>query len=102
MTGIQGRVLVVDDDAAIRTVVREALRREGHVVETAGSVAEMRSAIGPFAPDVLVTDVVLPDGDGLDLVPGLIAERPGLPIIVLSARNTLATAVRATEQGAFD
>jgi two-component system nitrogen regulation response regulator GlnG len=97
-----GRILVVDDDAAIRTVVREALRREGHVVETASSIAGMRSAIGPFAPDVLVTDVLLPDGDSLDIVPELIAAHPGLPIIIFSARNTLATAVRATEQGAFD
>ncbi len=97
-----GRVLVVDDDAAIRTVVREALRRGGHVVETASSAAEMRRSLSSFAPDVLVTDVMLPDGDGLDLVPEILERRPGLPIIVLSARNTLATAVRATEQGAFD
>ncbi len=97
-----GRILVVDDDAAIRTVVREALRREGHDVETATSVAGMRGAIGPFAPDVLVTDVVLPDGDSLDILPEIIAAYPGLPIIIFSARNTLATAVRATEQGAFD
>ncbi len=97
-----GRILVVDDDAAIRTVVREALRREGHVVETAGSVAEQRRALDAFAPDVLITDVVLPDGNGLDLVPELLAAYPGLPVIVLSAQNTLATAVRATEQGAFE
>ncbi len=99
---LSGRILIVDDDAAIRTVVREALRRGGHVVETAGSIAEMRRAIGSFAPDVLVTDVMLPDGDGLDMVPDLAARYPDLPVIVLSARNTLATAVRATEQGAFE
>ena len=92
-----GRILVVDDDAAIRTVVRE-----GHVVETAATLAELRRTIGPFAPDVLVTDVVLPDGDGLDLVPELVERHPDLPVIVLSARNTLATAVRANERGAFD
>ncbi len=97
-----GRILVVDDDAAIRTVVREALRREGYLVETAGSVAEQRRALDAFAPDVLVTDVVLPDGNGLDLVPELLLAYPGLPVIVLSAQNTLATAVRATEQGAFE
>ncbi len=68
-----GRVLVVDDDAAIRTVVREALRRQGHVVETASSVAEQKAAIEAFAPQVLITDVVLPDGDGLDVVPELVA-----------------------------
>ena len=97
-----GRILVVDDDAAIRTVVREALRREGHVVETASSVAEQRRALISFQPQVLVTDVVLPDGNGLDVVPETLRDYPGLPIIVLSAQNTLATAVRATEQGAFD
>jgi two-component system nitrogen regulation response regulator GlnG len=98
----QGRILVVDDDAAIRTVVREALRRSGHSVETAGSVAELRRNIKSFEPQVLVTDVILPDGNGLDLVPGLLAEFPMMPIIVLSAQNTFATAVRATEQGAFE
>jgi len=97
-----GRILVVDDDAAIRTVVREALRRQGHTVETAGSVAEQRAAIDSFAPEVLITDVVLPDGNGLDVVPALIAADPGLPVIVLSAQNTLTTAIRATEQGAFE
>jgi two-component system nitrogen regulation response regulator GlnG len=97
-----GRILVVDDDAAIRTVVREALRRQGHVVETVGTIADMRRALGDFAPDVLVTDVMLPDGDGLEIVPEIVCRHPGLPVIVLSARNTLATAVRATEQGAFD
>jgi two-component system nitrogen regulation response regulator GlnG len=97
-----GRVLVTDDDAAIRTVVREALRRAGHIVETAGSLADMRRAIRTFRPQVLVTDVVLPDGNGLDAVPALIAEHPAMPVIVLSAQNTFTTALRATEQGAFD
>ena len=97
-----GRILVTDDDAAIRTVVREALRREGHVVEVAASVAEQRQLMKSFNPQVLVTDVVLPDGNGLDVVPELLAQNPRMPIIVLSAQNTLTTAVRATEQGAFE
>jgi two-component system nitrogen regulation response regulator GlnG len=97
-----GRILVVDDDAAIRTVVREALRREGHIVETAGTVAEQRRMLESFAPQVLVTDVVLPDGNGLDIVPEMLLAYPRMPIIVLSAQNTFTTAVRATEQGAFD
>ncbi len=100
MTG--GRILVVDDDDAIRLVISEALRRDGHVVETAASVAEQREALGRFDPDVLVTDVILPDGNGLDAVPEILARKPDLPIIVLSAQNTLTTAVRATEQGAFE
>lgn len=102
MSGGPGSVLVVDDDGAIRTVVAAALKREGHRVTTAASLAEMRRALGSGVPDVLVTDVVLPDGNGLDVVPTLLAEHPDLPVIVFSAQNTLATAVRATEVGAFD
>ncbi len=98
----QSKILVVDDDDAIRLVIDEALRGEGYEVRTAASVAEQAAILDHFDPDVLVTDVILPDGNGLDLVPEILAKRPGLPIIVLSAQNTLATAVRATEQGAFE
>jgi len=97
-----GRVLVCDDDAAIRTVVREALRRAGHTVDTAASAADLKRVIRAFRPQVLLTDVVLPDGNGLDLIPELLVDHPHMPIIVLSAQNTFTTAMRATEQGAFD
>jgi two-component system, NtrC family, nitrogen regulation response regulator GlnG len=98
----RARILIVDDDDAIRMVVTEALRRDGHEVRSAASVAEQKVLLESFMPDVLVTDVILPDGNGLDLVPAILAKRPDLPVIVLSAQNTLTTAVRATEQGAFD
>lgn len=97
-----GRILVVDDDEAIRTVVSEALRRDGHLVAAAASVAEQRALMESFAPDLLITDVILPDGNGLDLVPEWLARNPEMPIIIFSAQNTLSTAVRATEQGAFE
>ena len=97
-----GRILIVDDDEAIRTVIAEAMRREGHQVAAAASVAEQTDLLTIFEPDVLITDVILPDGNGLDMVPLILAQRPDLPIIVLSAQNTLSTAVRATEQGAFE
>ena len=97
-----GTVLVVDDDNAIRTVVAAALKREGHRVTAAASLAEMRRELRLAVPDVLVIDVVLPDGNGLDTVAALMGEHPDLPVIVFSAQNTLATAVRATEVGAFD
>jgi two-component system, NtrC family, nitrogen regulation response regulator GlnG len=97
-----GRVLIVDDDEAIRTVITEALRRQGHIVAAAASVAEQMAMVESFDPEVLITDVMLPDGNGLDQVPHILAKRPHLPVIVLSAQNTLSTAVRATEQGAFE
>ncbi|HEU0044753.1 nitrogen regulation protein NR(I) [Sphingomonas sp.] len=100
--GKRSTVLVVDDDAAIRTVVAQALRRAGHEVVTADSLAAADRALAAATPDVLVTDVVLPDGNGLDHL-AIVAERhPALPVIVLSARNTLITAVRATEAGAYE
>ena len=97
-----GKVLIVDDDDAVRTVVAHALRRAGHAVRTAASLADMARELRTHPPDVLVTDVVLPDGDGIDHAGRLATERPGMPVIVLSARNTLTTAVRATEAGAYD
>ena len=98
----QGSVLVVDDDSAIRTVVAQALRREGHRVTTAATLAELDVQLAASMPDVLITDVVLPDGNGLDRVERIVRDYPRLPVIVFSARNTLTTAVRATEVGAYD
>jgi two-component system, NtrC family, nitrogen regulation response regulator GlnG len=98
----RAKILLVDDDAAIRTVVTEALQRDGYDVRSAASVAEQVAMLDMFVPDLLITDVILPDGNGLDVIPTILAARPDLPIIVLSAQNTLTTAVRATEQGAFE
>ncbi|HEY1125812.1 MAG TPA: nitrogen regulation protein NR(I) [Sphingobium sp.] len=102
MSRLTGKVLVVDDDPAICVVIAEALKRQGHVVRTVGSIAERRAALAAFKPDLLVTDVMLPDGDGLDDVSELIKADPQLKVIILSAQNTLNTAVRATGQGAFE
>jgi len=95
-------ILVADDDAAIRTVVRQALTRAGHIVRTTETVAGLWSLVDAGDGDCVITDVILPDANGLDWVPRILARRPGLPVIVMSAQNTLSTAVRATEQGAFD
>ncbi|MBU0556517.1 MAG: nitrogen regulation protein NR(I) [Alphaproteobacteria bacterium] len=102
MTRLTGKILVVDDDPAICVVVSEALKRQGHIIRTAGSIAERHEALASFMPDVLITDVILPDGDGLDDVGGILASEPDLKVIILSAQNTLNTAVRATGQGAFE
>ncbi|MDF2493375.1 nitrogen regulation protein NR(I) [Sphingomonas sp.] len=97
-----GAILLVDDDDAIRVVVAQALRRAGHSVRSASSIAELDRELAASRPDVLLTDVVLPDGDGIDVTQRLSREMPELPVIVLSARNTLSTAVRANEAGAYD
>ncbi|QQV75820.1 nitrogen regulation protein NR(I) [Sphingomonas aliaeris] len=97
-----GNILVVDDDAAIRTVVAQSLRREGHKVTSVATLAEMEVQLAIAMPDVLISDVILPDGNGLDRIARLTVDHPSLPVIVLSAQNTLSTAVRATEVGAYD
>ncbi len=96
------RILVVDDDAAIRTVVAQALRRAGHEVQTAETLAQLDRILATRVPDVLVTDVILPDGDGIERVREIGQHLPQLPIIILSAQNTLTTAVRAAEVGAYE
>ncbi|GGE04540.1 nitrogen regulation protein NR(I) [Polymorphobacter glacialis] len=95
-------VIVADDDAAIRTVVRQALTRAGYQVRLTETAAGLVKLVSEGRGDVVVTDVILPDANGLDTIPKLLALRPGLRVIVMSAQNTLSTAVRATEQGAFD
>ncbi|MDX3910538.1 MAG: sigma-54 dependent transcriptional regulator [Sphingobium sp.] len=102
LSGLTGKVLVVDDDPAICIVVGEALRRQGHKVKTAATIRERATLLDTFAPEVLITDVVLPDGNGLDDVAAIIEDDPLISVIILSAQNTLNTAVRATEKGAFE
>lgn len=96
------RILVVDDDAAIRTVVAQALRRAGHDVQTAETLAQVDRMLATRVPDVLITDVILPDGDGIARAKEIGERLPQLPIIILSAQNTLTTAVRAAEVGAYE
>ncbi|HEX7871352.1 MAG TPA: nitrogen regulation protein NR(I) [Sphingobium sp.] len=103
MNAMSGRrILVVDDDQAVCVVISEALKRQGYTVKTVGSIAERRTQIEEFQPELLISDVMLPDGDGLEDIGAIIAERPSLGVIILSAQNTLDTAVRATAQGAFE
>jgi two-component system nitrogen regulation response regulator GlnG len=102
MGALPAKVLLVDDDNSVRVVVAQALRRAGHDVRTAASLAELERELVSHPPDVLVTDVVLPDGDGIERAGEVLVRRPDMPVIVLSARNTLTTAVRANEAGAYD
>ncbi len=95
-------ILVADDDRSIRTVLSQALGRAGHDVRTTGTAANLWRWISDGEGDLVITDVVMPDENGLDLIPRIRKIRPDLRIIVMSAQNTLLTAVRATERGAFE
>ena len=95
-------VLLAEDDPAIRTVVTRALGRHGYRIQATSMASTLWRWIADGAGDVLVTDVGLPDENALDLLPRIRSRRADLPIIVMSAQNTLLTAVRANERGAFD
>jgi two-component system nitrogen regulation response regulator GlnG len=95
-------ILVADDDRAIRTVLTQALGRQGHVVRTTGNAATLWQWVKEGEGDLVITDVVMTDENGLDLIPRIKKLRPHLRILVMSAQNTLLTAVKATERGAFE
>ena len=95
-------ILVADDYRAIRTVLSQALMRLGHEVRTAGNASTLWRWVADGEGDLVITDVVMPDENGLDLIPRIKKLRPDLRVIVMSAQNTLLTAVKAAERGAFD
>jgi two-component system nitrogen regulation response regulator GlnG len=96
------RALLVEDDASIAKVITAALEDEGLVVERCDSVAGRDRLLAAGTFDVMLTDVMLTDGDGIATLGPVRALHPDLPIIVLSAQNTLDTAVRASDTGAFE
>ncbi len=97
-----GLILVADDDAAIRTVLNQALGRAGYEVRTTGTAAGLWRWVSAGDGNLVITDVVLPDESGFDLIPRIKRTRPDLPVVVMSAQNTILTAITAAERGAFD
>ena len=97
-----GTILIADDDNAIRTVLIQALGRAGYNIRTTGNAATLWKWVLEGEGDLVITDVVMPDGNGLDLIPRIKKIRPNLQIIVMSAQNTMMTAVNATQRGAFE
>ena len=95
-------ILVCDDDSAIRTVLNQALGRAGYDVRTTGTAAGLWRWVSAGEGNLIITDVVLPDESGFDLIPRIKRMRPDLPILVMSAQNTLLTAITAAERGAFE
>ena len=98
----EATVLVADDDSAIRTVLTQALTRKGYDVRTTGNAATLWRWVTDGDGDIVITDVMMPDGNGLDLLPQIKKRREDLRVIVMSAQNTLLTAVKAAERGAFE
>ena len=98
----RGTVLIADDDTAIRTVLNQALARAGYAPRATGNAATLWRWVSQGEGDVVITDVVMPDENAFDLIPRMKKLRPDLPIIVMSAQNTLMTALTAAEKGAYE
>jgi len=99
---MDGTVLVADDDRTIRTVLTQALTRAGCKVHATSSLMTLMRWVEEGKGDLVISDVIMPDGNGLETLPRISAERPGLPVIVISAQNTIMTAIQAAEADAFD
>jgi len=98
----KGTILIADDDTAIRTVLNQALARAGYVPRATGNAATLWRWVSQGEGEVVITDVVMPDESAFDLIPRIKKLRPELPIIVMSAQNTLMTALTAAEKGAYE
>ena len=95
-------VLIADDDRSIRTVLTQALGRSGYQVRSTGNAATLWRWVEDGEGDLVITDVIMPDENGLDLIPRIRRIRPELRVVVMSAQSTLMTAVKATQRGAFE
>ncbi|MDE3028597.1 MAG: response regulator [Paracoccaceae bacterium] len=99
---MDGTVLVADDDRTIRTVLTQALTRAGCKVHATSSLMTLMRWVEEGKGDLVISDVMMPDGNGLEALPRIAKERPGLPVIVISAQNTIMTAIQAAEAEAYD
>lgn len=99
---MDGTVLVADDDRTIRTVLTQALTRAGCKVHATSSLVTLMRWVDEGKGDLVISDVMMPDGNGLEMLPKISEKRPGLPVIVISAQNTIMTAIQATEADAYD
>jgi two-component system, OmpR family, response regulator MprA len=99
---MEGRLLVVEDDAQVRSMVVRTLRYEGFEVESAGDIATAMAAVRQSTPDAVLLDLLLPDGDGMELCRRLRASGALYPILMLTARDGLSDRILGLESGADD
>ena len=89
----QKKIAVIDDERTIQATLTAVLQRHGYVVETAPNAAQGRQLVAQMKPDLVLLDLGLPDGDGLDVLKELRAARPDLPVMILTAHDSIANAI---------
>src|SRR5689334_2846668 len=96
-------ILVVDDEADIRTLLKEILSEEGYEVDVAANAGQARASKAKQTPDLVLLDIWMPDVDGITLLREWSANSVnGCPVVMMSGHGTVETAVEATRLGAFD
>jgi two-component system, NtrC family, nitrogen regulation response regulator NtrX len=95
------KVLIIDDERNLRRMLRALLEAEGYAVEEADRGDRGLEAAESFQPEVVLLDLVLPGGSGLEVLPRILDRHPGLPVVMMSGEATLADAMEATRRGAF-
>ncbi len=99
---LRGRVLVVEDEAYVRQSLGEMLKARGYEVDLAGGVAEALGLLAHHTVDVILTDLKMPAGGGLELVQSAKTQHPEVPVIVLTGFGTVASAVECLQAGAVN
>ncbi|MDP3489229.1 MAG: sigma 54-interacting transcriptional regulator [Phenylobacterium sp.] len=102
MSAAGKKILIADDDSSIRLVLSQSFTRLGYQVRATGNASTLLKWVSEGEGDLVITDVMMPDENVFDVLPRIRKERPKLPVIIMSAQNTLLTAVNAAEIGAFD
>jgi two-component system response regulator PilR (NtrC family) len=95
-------LLIVDDEASLRDFLSIVFEEEGWRVETAGSVGEARAVLAKNEPDLILCDLMLPDGSGIDLLREVKAATPSIALVMITAHTSTKSAVEALKAGAFD
>ena len=98
---MQKTIVVIDDDRTIQATLSAVLPRHGYDVRVGPNASQGKKRVAEVKPDLVLLDLGLPDADGLDVLRELKAEHPDLPVIVLTANDSLANAIESIKQGAF-
>jgi two-component system nitrogen regulation response regulator GlnG len=96
------RLLIIDDDDSIRWVLEKTAVKENILTRSIGSASQVEDAIRDFKPDAIISDIRMPDSDGLEMLSELQESHPDLPVIIMTAHSDLETAVAAFKGGAFE
>ena len=99
---MDGTILIADDDKTIRTVLTQAFTRAGCKVHSTASLATLIRWVGEGKGDVVISDIFMPDGNGLEALETIYSIKPNLPVIIISAQSNVKTAIEASRSKAYD